>query len=84
MDEVIALLSGPAAAGSFEDEVHRHTYDLAQFDSWRHSLTKVRTRPVFQPTDNRALYFTSGWTISVFESSSSFFCEREACCCEKS
>lgn len=41
MDEVIALLSGPAAAGSFEDEARPQQVDPDKLDSWRDSLTKV-------------------------------------------
>lgn len=42
VDEVIGLLSAPAADGSFEDEGATSQYNPAQFDSWRNSLTKVR------------------------------------------
>lgn len=42
MDEVIGILSGLAADGSFEDETSRQQYDPEQFDSWRNSVTKVR------------------------------------------
>lgn len=45
VDEVIGLLSAPAADGSFEDEgMGSQDCDPAQFDSWRNSLTKVRRR----------------------------------------
>lgn len=45
VDEVIGLLSKPTADGVFEDEgIRAQQHDPAQFDSWRNSLTKVRTK----------------------------------------
>lgn len=56
VDEVIELLSGLAAEGTFNDEAFRQqddSCDPALSDSWRKSLTTVRVCavPIISPTN---------------------------------